>query len=277
QLTGSEILRDHVHWDPRYRGRESTERHSDTVQHEDLLSGEQPHPVCQSGTCYPEHSVKDIITISGLVDAHHDSIFLTNSVGSLVTVCCHNNREDVKLTATFGTMHCRARHYASRLMLQGAGLRRRQVDSGPECDLLRTAADIMRPVNKHLSPPLKSEPTQTGPFHFASPSLLVGAGMLQMVELGRRVGAEWIANQRKKGQAKGGKQSVYSTSGMPGGSIAWRDGARLPRITTTGSLPVFLTACPQATLHTSHPRGQSTATHNDEALSVPPLMRANLD
>ena len=40
---------------------------------------------------------------TGSVDAHHDSIFLTNSVGSLVTVCCHNNREDVKLTATFGT------------------------------------------------------------------------------------------------------------------------------------------------------------------------------
>lgn len=54
------------------------------------------------------------------------------------------------------------------------------VDRGPQCDLLRTAADIMRPVNKHLSPLLKGGPTQTGSLLFPSPSL---SGMLQMVKL----------------------------------------------------------------------------------------------
>ena len=38
------------------------------------------------------------------------------------------------------------------------------MDGGPLVDPLRTAADIMRPVNKHLSLALKGKPTQTGLF-----------------------------------------------------------------------------------------------------------------
>ena len=60
-------------------------------------------------------------------------------------------------------------------LVPGAGLTRlSRWTGGPQCDLLGTAADIMRPVNKHLSPPANGEPTQPGSF-LVSLALLLGA------------------------------------------------------------------------------------------------------